>query len=263
MQQPFTSAIAANRFGLGARPGELAAIGSDAREWLRAQLTAPASLLADGGLRSSADVLTEALALRREIRSARKSGDAAQVKKLPQLLRPVYVAEATARLSSAVSSERPFIERLVQFWSNHFAVSVDKQLQAGLAGSFEREAIRPHVLGNFGELVLAAETHPAMLLYLDNHESVGPHSQAALRAGARRRIGINENLGARDSRAAHARGGRRLHADRRDHIRRSHHRLVDWRGERALRRARARQLRVPCRAARARSQGGARAALCG
>jgi uncharacterized protein (DUF1800 family) len=195
MQQPFTSAIAANRFGLGARPGELAAIGSDAREWLHAQLTAPASLLADGGLRSSADVLTEALALRREIQRARKSGDAAQVEKLPQLLRPVYVAEATARFGSAVSSERPFTERLVQFWSNHFAVSVDKQLQAGLAGSFEREAIRPHVLGNFGELVRAAETHPAMLLYLDNHESVGPHSQAALRAGARRKIGINENLG--------------------------------------------------------------------
>jgi uncharacterized protein (DUF1800 family) len=67
-----------------------------------------------------------------------------------------------------------------------------------MAGAYEREAIRPHVLGNFGELLLAAETHPAMLLYLDNHESVGPHSQAALRAAARnapRKIGINENLG--------------------------------------------------------------------
>ena len=120
--QQLGSTIALNRFGLGARPGELAAIGSDAREWLRAQLTAPASLLADGGLRSSADVLTEALALRREIQSARKSGDAAQVEKLPQLLRPVYVAEATARLSSAVSSERPFTERLVQFWRDRKSV---------------------------------------------------------------------------------------------------------------------------------------------
>jgi uncharacterized protein (DUF1800 family) len=201
MQQPFASAIAANRFGLGARPGEITAIGGEAREWLHAQLTGGAPLLADGALRSSADVLTEALALRKEIQGARKAGDAAQLEalqKLPQLLRPVYVAEATARFGQAVSSERPFAERLVQFWSNHFAVSVDKQLQAGLAGSFEREAIRPHVLGNFGELLLAAETHPAMLLYLDNHESVGPHSQAALRAAARgapRKIGINENLG--------------------------------------------------------------------
>jgi uncharacterized protein (DUF1800 family) len=70
-------------------------------------------------------------------------------------------------------------------------------LLAGLAGSFEREAIRPHVLGNFSDLLLAAETHPAMLLYLDNFQSVGPHSQVALRAEARqapRKIGINENL---------------------------------------------------------------------
>jgi uncharacterized protein (DUF1800 family) len=201
MQQPFASAIAANRFGLGARPGELAAIGGEPREWLRAQLTGAAPLLVDGALRSSAEVLTEALALRHEIQGARKAADAAQLEalqKLPQLLRPVYVAEASARFGQAVSSERPLAERLVQFWSNHFAVSVDKQLQAGLAGSFEREAIRPHVLGNFAELLLAAETHPAMLLYLDNHESVGPHAQAALRAAARgapRKIGINENLG--------------------------------------------------------------------
>jgi uncharacterized protein (DUF1800 family) len=54
------------------------------------------------------------------------------------------------------------------------------------------------VLGNFGDLLVAAEMHPAMLLYLDNHLSVGPHSPAALRVGLRRRkgkIGINENLG--------------------------------------------------------------------
>jgi uncharacterized protein (DUF1800 family) len=117
--------------------------------------------------------------------------------KLPQYLRPIYVSEVTARFADAVATERPFTERLVHFWSNHFAVSVDKQYLAGLAGSFEREAIRPHVLGNFGDLLLAVETHPAMLLYLDNHQSVGPHSQLALRAqrrGVARRIGINENL---------------------------------------------------------------------
>jgi len=96
-----------------------------------------------------------------------------------------------------VTTDRPLIERLTQFWTNHFALSVDKQLLTGLAGSFEREAIRPHVLGNFSDLLLAVETHPAMLLYLDNHLSVGPHSQAALRLERRaqpRKIGINENL---------------------------------------------------------------------
>src|SRR5207302_827662 len=122
---------------------------------------------------------------------------AAAAQALPQFLRPIYLSEVTARLREAVSTERPFIERLTQFWSNHFAVSVDKQLLSGLAGSLEREAIRPHVLGTFGDLLLAVETHAAMLLYLDNHLSVGPHSPAALRLERRaqpRRLGINENL---------------------------------------------------------------------
>ena len=101
--------------------------------------------------------------------------------KIGQLLRPVYTEEATARFRQAVTTDRPFVERLTQFWTNHFAVSVDKSLLLGLAGSFEREAIRPNVLGNFGDMLLAVESHPAMLLYLDNHLSVGPNSQAARR----------------------------------------------------------------------------------
>ncbi len=67
----------------------------------------------------------------------------------------------------------------------------------GLAGAFEREAIRPHVLGNFTDLLLAVEQHPAMLLYLDNYLSVGPGSRLARMAARRqteRKIGINENL---------------------------------------------------------------------
>jgi uncharacterized protein (DUF1800 family) len=207
MQESFLSAIAANRFGLGARPGELASIGTQGRDWLRAQLLAGAPRLASAELRPSAQILAEALQLRREIQGARKAGvfantqgntadDAAQ-QRLPQFLRPIYVSEVTARLQQAVSTGQPFVERLTQFWTNHFAVSIDKQFLAGLAGSFEREAIRPHVLGEFSDLLLAVETHPAMLLYLDNHLSVGPHSQAAQRAQRRpqlRRIGINENL---------------------------------------------------------------------
>jgi uncharacterized protein (DUF1800 family) len=195
--QQLSSTIAANRFGLGARPGELAAIGGDGRDWLRAQLTAAAPALADAGLSTSAEVLGQAFALQREIQLERRSGADVQ-QKLPQFLKPIYQTEATARFSQAVLTDRPFVERLTQFWGNHFAVSVDKQYLGGLAGSFEREAIRPHVLGNFGDLLVAAEMHPAMLLYLDNHLSVGPHSPAALRAGLRGqkgKIGINENLG--------------------------------------------------------------------
>jgi len=210
MLPPVTAAIAANRFGLGARPGDLASIAGDGREWLRTQLRGAPPALQSTELRGSQQILAEALELRRDMQKERKADadraarraaagappeDAQQ--KLPQYLRPIYATEVSARFAQALASERPFIERLTHFWANHFAVSVDKQFLPGLAGSFEREAIRPHVLGNFSQLLLAVETHPAMLLYLDNHLSVGPHSLAAQRLGRRRaeqRIGINENL---------------------------------------------------------------------
>ncbi|HEX4838048.1 MAG TPA: DUF1800 family protein, partial [Solirubrobacteraceae bacterium] len=136
------STIAANRFGLGARPGELASIGGDGRDWLRAQLKSAPPAIADAELASSAQVLGEAFALQREIQQARRSGNEAQ-QKLPQFLKPIYQGEARARFQQAVTTDRPFIERITQFWTNHFAVSTDKQFMAGLAGSFEREAIRP------------------------------------------------------------------------------------------------------------------------
>ncbi len=76
-------------------------------------------------------------------------------------------------------------------------MSVDKGVLAALAGSYEREAIRPYVLGNFTDMLLATERHPAMLLYLDNQLSMGPDSRAARNIERRnpgRRPGINENL---------------------------------------------------------------------
>jgi uncharacterized protein (DUF1800 family) len=77
---------------------------------------------------------------------------------------------------------------LVWFWSNHFCVNADATV---MAGAYEREAIRPYVLGKFADLLLAAEGHPAMLIYLDNASSIGPNSVA----GINRNRGINENLG--------------------------------------------------------------------
>ena len=218
MLERLTSAIAANRFGLGARPGELDTIGGNGRDWLGAQLEDAPPQLRDSQLRTSSDILVEALDVRREIRASRQataSGDSAEgaqaaaaLMKVPQLLRPIYIEEATARFKQAVGTDRPFIERITQFWTNHFAVSVDKNLLLGLAGSLEREAIRPNVLGNFGDLLLAVERHPAMLLYLDNHLSVGPNSKAARNVGRQhteRKIGINENL-ARETLELHTLG---------------------------------------------------------
>ena len=211
MADTVAAAIAANRFGLGARPGDIARIAADPRGALRAQITGAAPSLEDANLPDSADVIEREAQLRLERKQLKQrspgdaTGDAAtqaDLQKLPALLRPIYIDDAVARMRAGVSTDRPMLERLVQFWSNHFAVSVDKQAVLGIAGAFEREAIRPHVLGSFQDLLLAVEQHPAMLLYLDNAQSVGPNSDAARKLSRRgfafnaprQKIGINENL---------------------------------------------------------------------
>ena len=104
----------------------------------------------------------------------------------------IFRDECLARIRRAIEARAGFAERLVDFWSNHFCVSANK---GGIArvtcGAFEREAIRPYVLGRFADMLLAVETHPAMLHFLDNAQSVGPKSKA----GANGRRGLNENLG--------------------------------------------------------------------
>ena len=83
----------------------------------------------------------------------------------------------------------------MHFWSNHFAVSADKGIVTGIAGTLENEAIRPHVNGHFADLLLAVERHPAMIAFLDNQASVGPGSRAARSPrSSGRELGINENL---------------------------------------------------------------------
>jgi uncharacterized protein (DUF1800 family) len=111
----------------------------------------------------------------------------------PQLnvIQKTFRTEALARLQRAAVVECGFAERLVVFWSNHFCISANKGGLARMwAGSFEREAIRPHVLGRFADMLKAVEQHPAMLFFLDNQQSLGPDS----RAGINRQRGLNENL---------------------------------------------------------------------
>ncbi|UFZ03628.1 DUF1800 family protein [Bradyrhizobium ontarionense] len=115
----------------------------------------------------------------------------AQPQQPPNVVQKTFRAEALARLQRAVLADCGFTERLVAFWSNHFCISAGKgELARMWAGSFEREAIRPHVLGRFADMLKAVEQHPAMLFFLDNQESLGPDS----RAGQNRKRGLNENL---------------------------------------------------------------------
>jgi uncharacterized protein (DUF1800 family) len=207
------AAIAANRFGLGARPGDAGRIGADWKGWLLAQLASPSASSPPAIPPVSAQVLAELRDLRvvRQAAAQRRASarpqdrtpppaapgiDEQAIREFGTFLREQYLAQTTERHRLAIAADRPFVERLVHFWSNHFAVSADKQPLAALAGHYEQEAIRPHVTGNFYDLLLAVERHPAMILYLDNQASMGAASQAAtfVRRNRGRELGLNENL---------------------------------------------------------------------
>lgn len=206
MADTFDAVIAANRFGLGARPGELQSIQSDPHGWLQAQLPGARPLpTALQGLAPSAQVFqeqVEAIRERRAAQSAAADGTGNDPRSAVGLKRKVflgnYLDQVSARYQVAIRSEEPFRERLVHFWTNHFAVSADKIAVAGLAGTLENEAIRPNLHLSFYDLLLAADSHPAMILYLDNQASTGPDSALAQRVRQRatqqRKVDINENL---------------------------------------------------------------------
>lgn len=197
--------IAANRFGLGARPGEIADVGGDARGWLLEQVSAGARPVPPeiAGLPTSATAFqTFAKVLRerqREQREDASKDDAAKpMENGRRQIASMYQQQVAARYRVAIRTEEPFRERLVHFWTNHFAVSADKAQVVALAATLENEAIRPNLGGRFVDLLLAVEAHPAMILYLDNQASTGPNSQLAQRAAKRtngdRKLDINENL---------------------------------------------------------------------
>ena len=111
----------------------------------------------------------------------------------------MYLEQVAARYEVAKHTGTSFHERLVHFWTNHFAVSADKIRSARARGAHLRTKRFDPLNGSFVELLLAVESHPAMILYLDNQASIGPNSKLAQRAAKRarntqRKLGINENL---------------------------------------------------------------------
>jgi len=207
--------IALNRFGLGARVDDSAP--ADAKRWLLQQLgnfdPRPQALNQVPARSQVVDQLAQYIAEQQMAGRAKRQVQPASMpttdmpqqpdkqvdpvkRYLRQTIRDDYLVMNSARLSAALTAESPFVERLVHFWANHFAVSVEKLPVIGLAGLLEFEAIRPHVLGKFSDMLLAVEQHPAMLVYLDQAQSIGPDSmvgqRVALRGGKQR--GLNENL---------------------------------------------------------------------
>ncbi len=109
--------------------------------------------------------------------------------------RPFRIAAEAqaARMVRAISSERQLHEVMVDFWFNHFNVFAQKGGVRWYVGAYEREAIRPHALGKFPDLVRATARHPAMLFYLDNWLSARPDFTVPVGPNRGRKAGLNEN----------------------------------------------------------------------
>ncbi len=218
-----SAALALHRFGFGPGSGfavsgnSIAAIANDPRGALLADLDRPKAGILPAALPSSAQAartvsdfraeeqankkLAQRLKTEADAREAMAGPDPMKAglpqqpnqktaeNKQPPLPQQIMQDEAAARFEAAVAANIGFVERLVWFWSNHFCLSADKDV--AMAGAYEREAIRPHVLGRFADMLVAVESHPAMLFYLDNVQSMGADSIA----GINRDKGLNENLG--------------------------------------------------------------------
>ncbi|MBV6633946.1 MAG: DUF1800 domain-containing protein [Alphaproteobacteria bacterium] len=188
------ASIAASRFGLGVRPGELDGIARDHRGWILSQIQQPAAVPRQiAAMPSSAQLgntVVEMLTRGRRMRGMSEDVRRTNRQQMTRNALQMYRNEAIARTQSAIQTTTPVYERLVHFWSNHFTVSASKNEARPFLGGFEREVIRPNVLGKFGDMLLASTRHVAMLLYLDQAQSIGPNSIAG-RFGDR---GLNENL---------------------------------------------------------------------
>jgi uncharacterized protein (DUF1800 family) len=197
-----------SRLGYGPRPGDVERVRAmGVAAYIRRQLD-PASIDDEGTESRLASLRTLAMrpaelwrlyprpdpALLQQMRSGEMGRDEAR-RVLPLEARPAWiVAELqAARLTRAVLSERQLLEVMVDFWFNHFNVYAGKGDMRWLVTSYERDAIRPHALGRFRDLLQATARHPAMLYYLDNWLSTRDGFTVRGGPAKGRRMGLNEN----------------------------------------------------------------------
>lgn len=187
--------IASHRFGLSET--STLAFASDPQGWVLGQVRRPARF-DDTGLMPGHTAWTltrEALRAANTASTASGPGASGGNAANPQppvraAIRQANLRALAARWNHAITTDTPVAERWAWFWANHFCVSGTRGPVAALVWPFEREAIRSHAWGRFTDLARAATLHPAMLVYLDNAQSIGPQSVA----GQRRERGLNENL---------------------------------------------------------------------
>jgi uncharacterized protein (DUF1800 family) len=196
------AAIAVTRLGLGARGDEIAEVRGDPQGWLQAQIQSRGADMFRTDMPTSAARFAQYRQIQMARREAKDGAVTANDAPAPdpliqirRLIREDAGADLQSRLRLGTGTDAPFRERWALFWANHFTVSGVKGITANLIGPFEQEAIRPRVFGRFEDLLVASSSHPAMLLYLDQAQSVGPDSVAGARAGRNgRHVGLNENL---------------------------------------------------------------------
>jgi uncharacterized protein (DUF1800 family) len=191
--------IAANRFGYGANAKTIAHIGASPQQWLLGQVnaaTVASEILALEPRWSSKQAL-ESLAAYKLQKKADESASSMNVMQQVSGVSRKGITESVEgavaqTIHQAIVSENAFLWRLVDFFSNHFSVSVGNLNVRALAPTMEIEAIAAHLAGSFSEMLEAVETHPTMLHYLNNVYSIGPNSKNAKKSKDGK--GLNENL---------------------------------------------------------------------
>jgi len=187
------ASIAVNRFGYGARNNELQQAQANPLKWLKSQLTIP---VLNNAFPSSEDILKEHFHFIQQKKQHKKQNAMAGAnkknidKKTRKYARNTLLSMSSDTVKQAINSSHSVSWRLLDFFSNHFSVSANGRLMTGLAATLERESIAANLLGQFDDLLLAVEQHPAMLIYLNNEKSFGANSTL----GMRRKKGLNENL---------------------------------------------------------------------
>jgi uncharacterized protein (DUF1800 family) len=204
---------AVQRFGWGAGPGDGNAVARDPRGWVAATIGTAGPALEPFEAPRVEDALRLFLTRREVLQAARaapgtppsSNGMAADPPGKPSFVAPgeVLGKALAARLDAAIRTPAPLGERLAAFWMDHFTASAASGFTGYFLDAYEREAIRPHLFGQFADMARAAVLHPAMLFYLDNRNSTGPNSRLAQRSRGRR--GLNENL-AREALELHTLG---------------------------------------------------------
>lgn len=139
-----------------------------------------------------------------EARKANAKSAQARYRAFNRELALLPMVDLRRRLARAVAAPAGFGERLVQFWADHFTIRADGSANQLLGMAFVDQAIRPHLNGRFEDMLIAADTHPMMLRYLNQNNSFGPGSRQAQNRPDRR-LGLNENL-AREAIELHSLG---------------------------------------------------------